>query len=181
MSNHSRFAVVLILAFAAVCLIPGCTTEKVDGDTTVFSFVLWVPLIVLLAGVIAFFAGVLMRRNSARWGWGLMIFGPILCLLLAPGLFLDKATVNQDRFTLRTGFWFAPTIHDVRFADLSGIDLIAEERASRRGRRTSYFLLCHRKSGQSEKVPVGDLMKRGAAAKILETAKQLGVPIADHS
>ena len=110
-----------------------------------------------------------------------MILGPLACLVLAPGMFLDKVTVNPERFTLHTGFWFAPTLHEVRFADLSRVDLIAEEKASRRGTRMSYYLLCHRKSGASEKVPVGDLMKRGAAAKILQTAKAQGVPVVDNT
>ena len=31
----------------------------------------------------------------------------------------------------------------------------------------SYYLLCHRKSGASEKVPVGDLMKRAREEDVM--------------
>ncbi len=176
MPKHGK--IVRLLALGAVaCLISGCTTETRDGDTTSFSFALWVPGLVILSGALVFLVGLLVRNKSSRWGWGLMIVGPFVLLVLAPGLFLDKATVNQDRFTLRTGIWFAPSNYEVHFPDLAQIELVEEERTTRRGPKTSYFLLCHRKKGDSLKVHVGDLMKAGAADKILQTAKELGIPI----
>ena len=40
------------------------------------------------------------------------------------GLLSDRVTVKPDQFTLRTGFWFAPTVHEVRFGDLQRIELL---------------------------------------------------------
>lgn len=89
--------------------------------------------------------------------------------------------MDDQHFSLRTGLWFTPTVHDVPFEALSQIDIVSEKRTGRGGEREEYYLLCHRKTGGAEKVPVGDLMGQGAAAKILETAKRRGVPIVDRT
>lgn len=177
MPSHSQLVRWTTPFVGMLCIINGCTVESQSGDTTIYSFALWLPGIVLLGSVTAFFAGLAIRRESPYWGWLLIVVSAVACVLFAPNLFLDKATVNKDRFTLRTGFWFAPTVHDVRFADLSQIELVGEERMTRHGKKTSYYLVCYRKSGGSEKVPVGDLMKRGPSARILSTAREQGVSV----
>lgn len=175
-STVSRLTVAAILG--ASC---GCAEERVVGDTTVFTFALWVPALVFLACVVATVAGWFLRKKSTRWGWILLIAGPLAGAVVAPGLLLDKVTVNDERFTLHTGFWFAPTAHQVRYGDLSVIEFMAEERRSRRGKRTSYYLLCHKKSGETERVPVGTLMQEGAVIKILDKAVERGVPVYDRT
>ena len=160
-----------------ICVISGCTTETHEDDTTSFTFAPWVPVLVLLPGGAAFLVGILMRRKFALWGWVIMGLSAIACGVLAPALVFDKVTVNKDRFTLNTGFWFAPTLHDVTFADLSKIEVIAEQRKSRSGTSTSYYLVCYSLTGDLAKVPVGDLMKKGAAVLILRTAEDQGITV----
>ena len=170
-----RFALLALTALAFT----GCTTERVDGDTTVFTFAWWLPMLILVGGVVSLGAGVLLREN--RYGWVLMIGGPIAALFFAPSLWSDKVTLNHDHFTQRTGLWFAPKFQDIRFADLTSIDLTAETRRTRRGRSTSYYMLCHCKSGEDAKIPINDLMKRKAAASILAEAAAHGITINDLS
>ncbi len=174
-------ALLTILLCALACAVSGCVNASRDGDTMVFTFAAWVPGLVFVAGAVALAAGIALRSKATGWAWVLMIGGPLASLVFAPGLYSDKATVDKEHFTLRTGFWFAPTVHDVSFSELSRIELTGESRMTRRGRRTSYYLLCHRKTGGSEKVPVGDLMKQGAAAAILGQAEELGISVIDGS
>lgn len=170
-----RFALLAPLALA----LTGCVTEKVDGETTIFTFAWWLPLLILAGGVLAAVVGVLIRQN--RYGWVLIIGGPIAAIFFAPSLWNDKVTLDQEHFTQRTGIWFMPQQHDIRFADLSGIDLISESRRTRRGRSTSLYMLCHRTTGEDAKIPINDLMKRGAAASILAEAAAHGVLINDQT
>jgi hypothetical protein len=120
-------------------------------------------------------------RKRSNLGWVLIIGGPLALAILVPAFFLDRVTVNPERFRLVTGFWFAPTVHDVRFDDLSAIEVIGEERHTRSGTRMSYYLLCHRKTGGAEKVPVGDLMKQGATDRILQVARGKGIHVANQT
>jgi len=166
------FVALLLLTFA------GCTSERVDGDTTIFTFAWWLPTLVMAAGALSFGIGVLLREN--RIGWVLIIVGPIAAIFFGPSLWNDKVTLNRERFTQRTGLWFAPKVHDVAFADITSIDLTSESRRTRRGRSTSYYMVCHCRTGQDATVSINDLMKQGAAAKILDVASSYGIAINDH-
>jgi len=168
-----RFALLALTLLA----FPGCVTERVDGDTTIFTFAWWLPLLILVGGVVSLFAGILLRQN--RFGWVLMIGGPIAAIFFAPSLWNDKVTLDHQHFTQRTGLWFAPRFQDVAFADLASIDLTSETRRTRRGRSTSYYMVCHRKSGEVAKVSINDLMKQGAFQKILAEASTYGIVVND--
>lgn len=170
----------LILALAAG-LAAGCTQETRDGDTTVVSFEPWVGAAGLLAGVAAVPVGLLVRRWRAGLGWGLVVVGPLLAVLVAPGVFMDKVTVSPERFRLETGLWFDRTIREARYADVVHMALTAEERVGRRGRSVSYTLECRTRSGGVVAVPVGDLMKRGGLDRIVEMARLQGVPVEDRT
>lgn len=160
----------------------GCVREDVDGSTITVTNELWVPLVALLGGIAAAPAGWFLRQKSARFGWGLLIFCPIIVLGIAPSLFLDRAVVDDTHFSLRTGIWGLTAVHEVKFADLSRIRLISEETTGRRGRkRTNYYLLCERKDGTSAKVPLGNKVAETAAPHLVERAKALNVPVVDET
>ncbi len=177
MVHLSQPAVRLALVSLATLAFTGCTTERVDGDTTIYTFAWWLPLLVLAGGLLAFVVGLLMLGN--RFSWVLIIGGPLASLFFAPSLWSDKVTIDKEHFTQRTGAWFMPKFQDVRFADLTSIDLISESRRTRRGRSTSYYMLCHRKGGEDAKIPVNDLMKQGAAESILAQALNQGIQVND--
>jgi hypothetical protein len=171
--SYRRFALASLAMWTA-----GCTVEQTQGDTTIFTYAAWTPYATFAAGVVGFLVGVQIRPRWGRFGWMLIILGPLACLFLAPSFFLDRITVNPQGFTLRTGFWFSPTVHDVKFRDLARIELATEETTGRRGRREKhYYFLCEKKSGGVDKVPLGDLMRSGASHKIAEVAHKEGIPV----
>ena len=177
MSLRSNLTSRVILLGALSCSLVGCVTESRQGDTSVFSFALWLPGLVLLGSVAALVGGWFLRLKSARWGWSLMLAAVLAGILFAPGLLLDRATVGREQFTLRTGLWFAPVRHVVRFADLAQIRVVSRERRTRRGAQTEVSLFCYRKAGSLAIVPAGDLMKRGPVQKILDIAEEQGVAV----
>ena len=166
-------------ASAAACGICGCVRRSNVAGTTTYGFELWLPAMFFFGGIAACAFGWLLRRKIARLGWILIALGPISTLIMAPNMFMDRVTVNNEGFTLRTGFWFYPTAHSVSFKDVKMLALSAEERRGRRGRKsTSYYLICHHKSGDIEKVPVGTLMQEGAIQRIIATANGQKIEIA---
>ena len=75
-----------------------------------------------------------------------------------PSLFLDRV-VDSDHFETRTGFWFAPTKHNVPFDGLGEIRRYAYQTRGRRGRKTTkHKLVCVRDDGAvADTVQLGDL------------------------
>ena len=160
-------------------LLCGCVREFIVDDATVFKFQLWVPMTAMLACVALAIVGWFLRTVIARIGWGLLIVSPLMMLIAVPGLVFDRVTVKPQGFQLRTGFWFAPTLRDVTFSELTEIRVISKTRLTKAGRRTDYSLHCMKRSGDRTDVPVGDLMKR-ALEKVLQTAREANVPVKDQ-
>ena len=175
---------ILYAGLAAILLLGlgGCVKEDVNGSTITVTNELWVPLASLVGGIAAAPAGWLLRKKSARFGWGLLIMSPLVVFGIVPSLYLDRAVVDDDHFSLRTGIWGMTAVHDVKFADLNRIRLISEESTGRRGRkRTDYYLLCERKDGTTAKVPLGNKVAETAAPRLIERAQALNVPIVDET
>src|SRR5436309_1321513 len=100
------------------CLfLTGCVEESVSGDESTFRFARWIPLAAAAAAIAATVGGVFLRSVS-RYGWILLIGGPLFLIVVVPGLFMERVIVDDKHFDLQTGFWFAPTRHVVQFKDL---------------------------------------------------------------
>lgn len=169
----------LALALTGVCCLAavGCIEKAAGADGTVYSFQTWIPALLVVAGVAGVPGGILLfRRKSRFWGVVLVVVGPVIASVVAPGMFLDKVVVGEDGFTSRHGFWWNPSIHTVRYDDLSQVRLTVEERSGRRGKKYSYYFDCDLKSGRQERVPLGDIM-REAVPEIAGQFRKHGVPV----
>lgn len=169
-------AAVLLACMAAVS---GCERVTQEGDATVYHYGIALPLLVFAGGILAFLIGFALLRTGrlVRIGLVFLVLGPLMCVVMAPEmLFGDRITVSKEGFSMRTGFWWKPTVHEVRFAELSKIEV--KERRSR-GVDKEYDLVCLPKRGHYQVVPVSDLMKLGAEAQILQTARELGIEVVE--
>ncbi len=172
------------LAFVAFLLagLSGCVQETVNGTTKIYTYELWVPLVVLIAGLVATPAGWFLRQSSSRFAWALLISGPIAALGFAPSLFLDRAAVTPEAFTVRTGIWGMTAVHEVKFSDLRQVRYISEETVGRRGRKnTNYYFMCERKDGTSAKIPVGNNVVEAAAPAFIAKVLELNIALADQT
>jgi hypothetical protein len=95
--------------------------------------------------------------------------------MIAPSMASSRFVLDGDHFESHQ--WFSPD-QSVRFADLSGIDVSREVRHSRSGSYVQIDLLCVRRSGQSARVPAGDLMER-VLGRVLQNARDRGVEVND--
>lgn len=168
-----------VLAVGLVAVLAGCTNNRTEGSATIVTFEWWLPALIIVAGLVAIPVGLFVRKKSF-YGWILLIGGPIAAVVFGPGFALDKVTVTPEAFHLRTGFWFSPTVREVKFADLSSVVITKTETRGRRGRKNvSYDLKCTKKSGGQEVIPLGTLMEEGGAEAFAKAAIASGVPIVD--
>ncbi|HYH69173.1 MAG TPA: hypothetical protein VD866_31050 [Urbifossiella sp.] len=170
-----RISVLAALGCAAVA---GCYQKVAEGTTLVYSCQPWLPVLLVVAGVAAVPLGVwVFRRKSRMWGVVLAVAGPVAAGVVGPTMFLDRVMVTDDGFTSRHGFWWSPSVHEVRYDDLANVRLVEEERSGRRGKNYSYFFDCTFKSCKQERVPLGDVM-REALPEIAVRFREHDVPVA---
>lgn len=162
----------------ACCLaLAGCYRKVSEGGSLTLSLQPWVPLLVAIAGVVLVPVGVvLLTRRQLLWGIALPVVGLLMAIAIAPGMYLDRVVVNEEGFTSRHGFWWSPSVHDIRYKDLSVVRVVVEERTTRRGKSYSYSFDCSFKSGREERVPLGDVM-REALPEIAQQFRAHGVPV----
>ncbi len=163
------------IGFASLCLagLSGCYDQTTNGDESTYSFALWVRVLVILAGIIFIPAGWAIRKDNARWGWMLLVMGPVLLVLIAPSLFTDRVRVTPQGFEATYGMWFSPNKVSVRFEDVTRMQIVGT-RGSRG--RINYSLHCMTKSGQETVMALGDLTKN-AVPEISDRAKEHGINI----
>lgn len=172
--THTLLRVAVVGSLLAMV---GCVEKSVKGNASVYGFSWWVGPAVLLVGLLAVPLGWVLRRVSRRLLVVGLIVGPVLLLLVAPGMFFDGVTVDDRHFEGRYGFWFAPTKFDVAYADTDHINLVTwQERTRRGGTRTKQRLDCVARSGGTTTIQLGDLLKR-ARDEMLDRASAVGVRI----
>ena len=74
---HWRFAFVALMLLLVA---GGCTVEKKEGDTSIFTFDLWIPLTMIIGGTIFAVGGFYARAMYERLAWGFMPAHPTLFL-----------------------------------------------------------------------------------------------------
>ncbi|MCA8998603.1 MAG: hypothetical protein KDA80_16505, partial [Planctomycetaceae bacterium] len=132
----ARRLIVLAVLFAS-----GCVKHSVQEGMHVFTNEWWVPVVVFLGGILGAVIGFVIRDSAGRFAWALLILGPIASLGFAPSLWMDRATVDEKEFHLRTGIWGLTAVHDIVLDQLTSVRLTSETRRSRRGRSTSYYMV----------------------------------------
>ena len=162
----------------SLLLLAGCVRETTDGSARVFAYELWVSASVLFGGLVAAPLGWFLRTVSERFGWALLILGPIAALFFAPSLFLERAVLDDNSNSVRSGIWGMTAVHQVRFQDLRQIRLVAEQvRGRRRRMRIQHYLMCERNDGTSEKIPVSNDVSKVGASEFLAKASERGVTV----
>lgn len=166
----------LLLAALTLCCFSGCYERIANGNESVYRFVWWLGPAVIVGGILGMPSGWYLRQWSPKLGFGLLVMAPLLLLVIAPAMYRDRVLIDDEHFEASYGFWFNPTVHNLRFDELREVQYV--ELRGRRG-RTNYELRCQSKSGQSSVVHAGDLV-RNAVLEILERAKANGVHVVNQ-
>lgn len=178
LAQRWKFAA-LLLGFL---LLTGCVNERESGDAKIYTIQMWVPLLILIGGIVAVPAGWLLRETSQRLGWGLLILGPIAALGFAPSLFMDKTVVTPNEITVNTGIWGMTAHHNVKYDNLQQVRITSETTRGRRGsKNTSYYLTCDCKDGSNCKLPLGNSCVEKAAVPFLTHCKAREIAVIDET
>ena len=171
-----------IFACLVLAALTGCVQKSANGSSHVFTYEIWVPLLVLMGGIVGAPAGWFVRHASARLGWGLLILAPIGAIFFAPSLFMEKVVVHDDALTVRSGIWGMTANHDVKFDNVQMVRLTSEEVRGRRGRKTTnYYLVFVQKDGSQAKVSINNNVTEAAAPLILEKMDDREIPIINET
>ena len=158
---------------ALLLMITGCVSETTSGSTQTFAYDWWVPLSVIAGGIAAAPIGWVLRSKSERYGWGLLIAGPLFAVL---GLFLfsERAVLDDSGFVTSRLF----NKQEVKFDTLKMVRISSEVVTGRRGRReTKFFVTCTRTDGTTEKIGVTNAVLEAALPKFIEKVAQRDVQI----
>src|SRR5262245_54146842 len=102
-------------------LLAGCYRKTTDNGIVV-TFAPWVPASIIFAGFVVVVLGVfLFARRQRLWGILAALGGIFFAGAVAPGMYQDKTAVTDQGFYSRHGFWWNPSIHDIRYEDLTGV------------------------------------------------------------
>lgn len=168
--SRGNSAVWLGLLLLVLVVSTGCVSETKSGDKTTFTLQMWVPLCVILGGAVAAPAGWFLRETG-RLGFGLLILGPLACIF-GLSLFTDRAEVDPSSYLIRVGI-FGSATHSGRIDELSQISWNIK-----RGRRsTTRYMVCHKKSGDTDQIAMGNAIARPATQLIEQYARAKGVPV----
>ncbi len=165
----------LSLVAASLCLITGCIDRSTSGNSVIYTFSLWILGAIVLGGLALI--GICLTVKKKGWKtYVLMAVGLLVIVVGVPMMRSDRLEVDEQGFKSRHGLPWNPVEHNIRFDSLQEIRIqVTEKRVEQLGTTTeSYALFCLSKSGSSEEVPVGDLMK-AALRQILDNARKKGV------
>jgi hypothetical protein len=174
----TRRFVGLAICVPLLIVASGCVRESTDGDVHKYSYEIWIPLLVFLGGVVAAPVGWHLKDSSSRFGWALLILGPIAALGFAPSLFLDRIEVAPDRFSRHSGIWGMTAVQEFAFDEVQRMKLVTREERGRRGRRQMrQYLVCSMKNGETHELPTGNELVAAAIQHIANAAGEKGVEI----
>lgn len=173
----------LVLTFMALVAMTtsGCVHESDSGSTHFVKYEWWVSVSVFLLGVVAGPAGWLLRKSSERFGWALLILCPLAALGLAPSLFMESATLDENTYKVRSGIWGMTASHDIELSKLKQVTRTTEETRGRRGRKSkSNYLVCDFQDGTTSKVSANNDVSKAAAEYFIEKLQARGIPVIDQ-
>ncbi len=169
----NRRPVQFLTLTALLLSVIGCVSEQTSGATQTFTYAWWLPTLVVLGGIAAVPAGLAVKTKSERYGWGLLIAGPLFAVLGA-FLFSERAVLDDSGFVTSRLF----NSHDVRFDSLKLVRITSEVETGRRGRKsTKVYVTCTRADGSTAKIGVTNAVLEAAIPRFIEKVAQRNIQI----
>lgn len=154
-------------------LVSGCYDRADRGGQSVYQFAAWVGAAVIGVGLLLAVGGVVLIILKQRWGFLLPLFAAFLLIIVAPSMYTDFVVVDADHFEASYGFWFTPSVHNIKFAQLRELRHVAVRDNKN---RIKYEMHCKYMNGTVTVVHCGDLVKN-AVPEILSKARAKGVSV----
>ncbi|HEX6813211.1 MAG TPA: hypothetical protein VF384_16425, partial [Planctomycetota bacterium] len=170
--KKARRLVCLSTAAVALLALGGCVERSESDGTVVITFATWVRVAVVAVCPVALVAGLRLRRTWMKWKVVLVVLSLVGAAIVVPGVFSDRFEIDRKGFRSSTGFWFAPKVKDIRFADADTLWVPHAEVGNRHRTPIKVRL----RSGATEMVPQGDLITQ-CLEDVAGFAKAAGVRV----
>jgi hypothetical protein len=162
---------------APTCLfLAGCVTKSGGDGGSTYHYEYWLPALIVLGGLACVPLGLAVRMRSGRFGWALLIMGPLIGLAIGPSLFLERVHVDARGFEVRSGIWGMTSNANVAFDALRSCRIAQEETGGRRSRQIEvlYFDV---NTGPTVRLALNNDVKIEAAKEIVFHVAARGVPM----
>jgi hypothetical protein len=158
-------------AIATALLTAGCTRETIEDDAVVYTLEWWVSALVVLGILAAIAVWPVVRER--RWKAVLAMIA-VMLFCVAPASMMDYVRVDSAGFQVHSGFWFAPTVHQVSFNEVEQVTLRTKARRGGRRYRRSFrrslrprcIMVVEKKDGSSEEIVISSTLVKAAAERI---------------
>jgi hypothetical protein len=164
---------VFLLAGACALAATGCRDRKMSGQDAVYTNQPWIAVAAAAVCLALAVAGVvlLLRKDWGR-GFLLTVLG-VAGLVACPGPVLARVEIGPDRLYSHTGFWLFPDVHDIRLSEVMRAEVDVD---FLRAGRNYYYLKLWLRSGQSERIWIGDLFKK-AFPEVVKRLRQRNITV----
>lgn len=98
------------------------------------------------------------RRVGGRIAPSAFFASFLIPLIVVPGVALESVRVSPAGLTIRTGFWFSPTVHSISFSDLESITQRSEAVNQRLVPRHDTFWHFRYRSREQRDINLPDLL-----------------------
>jgi len=158
-------------------LLSGCVSKSVSDSEATFRYSLWLPISILVAGVVFVPIGLAVRQIKAALGWILMIAGPIVALAFAPSLVLERVVVNDQGFAVHSGIWGMTANLEVAFDSVKSCRIAQEQTTGKRSSRLIDVLFFHRGAAPPARFPLNNDVKIEAGKEIVARLSRQRIPV----
>jgi hypothetical protein len=170
MLNRRRLSMCLLAPWCL--LVAGCVAKSATENGVEFGFESWVPIGVLVAGLVFIPIGFALRRRSIYASWALMIGGPIFGLW-AGFVCTERYVVHDNGFEIRTGIGELSSIKKVDFAKVISCRISTD---LARGRGEIEVLNFELMGSSPVRIPLNNDLKIEAGKEIVRRAAKQGIP-----
>lgn len=154
--------IVLLMLFS------GCTVvHTTEGETSSYRFDSMSWLALGGGGLAIAAVGWFFQRSDdsdtgmgrAR-GWGAMVIGILMAICGVPAIATSRVTVTDTSMSLDDRlFWPIPSPKVFKYSELRSVEETEEQRWTRRGKRTTHYLVISKADGTTEKFQIGRLTR----------------------
>jgi cytochrome c oxidase subunit IV len=165
------------LVAVSTLLLAGCVTHTVSEGSETFYYDRVLLTLVLLIGGALLPIGFFVKKAYDRLGWGMMIVGPLLALVVALIMWFEHVKVTDQRIIVRSGVFGNTAAQDIPLERVKVIRITEERSGSGRNSRMIDVLYFSGDGGDIAVLPLNNDVKSTAARAILDRANARGVAI----
>lgn len=148
----------VVLLVGVLTVVAGCYKIDDDGATTTLTFsrnfLLGLTAGWTVAGLVV--AWLATRLTQRRTGLVVIAAVAVLGVAVLPGMWRDRVVITSTTAEQSTGFWLAPTVSRIVYADVESITI--KEVRGRRSRENRVWFV-HQVNGETNEINPWDLWK----------------------